>query len=819
MSQSNGYYRTNSHSGLPKGSYAVPNPMHFHIVRQTHIARVMKPKLCGTFGLDHNNSRFDLHSSVVQAKNRNPRITIDLNQAHSVSLKIPRDVVYNFIYPFAKAFNICRAPTCGNAASQTSYFNDNNSSTIDPSTSTTLISTASSQTSYVKDVASQSTHTTLVQDFSDSSGSLSSVSEFEQQILDNLQNNLIIDIQNFQYDSLSYLDIIDETKDTFYSLNPDFSDDEMNPNESIVELTDEVLAIMSIMDSSNDTADSRKDLFMELPFSFFEQPDKNRITENNKSDQSPDLFDSDLSEFNESKENSIRNLYLELPFPNYDYSDNDDTYTISSTSTYVVNDGVINLTLERVEGRVNSLNQSVDEGIMDCTFVDSPPNKSYEPSDNVVVLSGIVLDYLVQQCYEVKELILFPEILHDSNVNKFLAKLKYQYDLMCGCELTNEEKNKLRIAICSHVLKRLEANEKINECDNDTSLGVISDKLFSISEFLSDILDLFFNFVNGNSTLSTDDNGDHVLNLSNDKFEVLNCKTMSSTPRKQVQNQVEIVTAFKKGVTKSRSGEAFWFSITNSPVEKEVAIRENVINVDDIPLKPPPDLNFSNSSDTENDKPNAFWCPLGDLPLKEDDKMPNTSPSVIQLESPQDIKPSNFTDKPVEIGSPDEPGISYLSEACRLSPILEEGVSMNLFSSTFTQNCTIDNKFDDDISDIEIDKSNQRTSPIKGILKKNETSNYIDDTTDNEFDLNILFSGNKSYYSVDQPGQGLVLYDMTLLRNDSNNPSFSNKKTVTFKQNSDDDGSSFKTAENSSDENKENVSNEGNWMGYDSAIF
>lgn len=61
-----GRYRTNSHSGFPKGSYLIPNPTHFHVVRYYQTTNPARPKLTNLKKVNANseaNTDFNMNLS------------------------------------------------------------------------------------------------------------------------------------------------------------------------------------------------------------------------------------------------------------------------------------------------------------------------------------------------------------------------------------------------------------------------------------------------------------------------------------------------------------------------------------------------------------------------------------------------------------------------------------------------------------------------------------------------------------------------------------------------------------------------------------
>lgn len=265
---------------------------------------------------------------------------------------------------------------------------------------------------------------------------------------------------------------------------------------------------------------------------------------------------------------------------------------------------------------------SEDEGIEDMTpqrFEKSSCNNEPITNDErVKKLSNVVYEYLQQQCFEIREIVLFPEVLHDPNLNKVLAKLKSMYDEFYPEELKSEEKNELRFSISAYILSCLEVDENINNVSNDSSiLSILSDKIFSITEFVSDVLDNFFNLINC-LVVKEDSNGENFLEFTK-PFRDTNGNMLHSTPESPLnisenntneatasevitpQKPIDVtaVTSFKKNTSKKSGAETFWISCYSSPRDLQdiERIPRSFVNVDEIPLRPPEDLINVSSSD------------------------------------------------------------------------------------------------------------------------------------------------------------------------------------------------------------------------------
>lgn len=253
-----------------------------------------------------------------------------------------------------------------------------------------------------------------------------------------------------------------------------------------------------------------------------------------------------------------------------------------------------------MNSHINGGSTTADEGFDDTSngFKNKTETLAFpEPSEIVLKMSNEIFAYLKEQCYEIKELVLFPEVLYDNNIQKLMSKLQALYEDHCSPDLPEEEKNELRIQVAAEVLTQLHLKD-VSSASPEGS--VVSDKVFSTSEFVSDILDTFFNHL----TATTNENG-----FQNFK-ESLVCgnSEMSSTPdtkRNQrsdfyedaVAAEAHEVTSFKRDVAQKTGSESFWIAISKTTpcgLPRSPSLPRKIINVDDIPLKPPPD--FLNAS-------------------------------------------------------------------------------------------------------------------------------------------------------------------------------------------------------------------------------
>ncbi|XP_050315379.1 uncharacterized protein LOC126749732 isoform X5 [Anthonomus grandis grandis] len=221
--------------------------------------------------------------------------------------------------------------------------------------------------------------------------------------------------------------------------------------------------------------------------------------------------------------------------------------------------------------------RSLDEGIEDLSFV--LPNSEETSDKRFMKMGELMADYLVEQGFEMRELVLFPET-DDHQCKKFLGKLLELFKELYPESLCSVGLNDLRIAITGYVIDLLKADQRFADDSSDSdSFMSISDKIFTISEYVSDLLDSFF------------------ASIEKSEFEsfmqdVSHNSAAQSTPEKH-SNAGESpgwdtsVTSFKKD--SKLSSESLWIAI--SPAARaQMPVKKTPINVDEIPLRPPADL-------------------------------------------------------------------------------------------------------------------------------------------------------------------------------------------------------------------------------------
>jgi hypothetical protein len=245
--------------------------------------------------------------------------------------------------------------------------------------------------------------------------------------------------------------------------------------------------------------------------------------------------------------------------------------------------------------------QSVDEGVGDLTKLSPPRCMNAEPDERVVKIGQIIFDYMSEQGFEDSDLVIFPELLHDGNTAKLIVKLGETYQELYGDQLTSEERSDLRIVICSYVLNLIEKDDRMTSSLDSLDFPMVSDKLFSVSETLSAIMDHFFDSVDSNQERQNQSEkfGEFV-----DPIKDVNGNIHHSTPdpfkinsKDETYEIVEEVTSFKRDKKQKPGHESYWFSI-GSPqkVVREVPTVKKIVNVDDIPLPPPRDLDYFDES-------------------------------------------------------------------------------------------------------------------------------------------------------------------------------------------------------------------------------
>lgn len=463
-------YRSNSHAGFPKGAFADPHPVHYHIARCNQIVKITTPNKFKSANYQRGHYVYSARSSYFP--DINSHVTINLNDRQKTSFTLPITVIKDFIFPFASALNFIQSAPCDSTSSQTSYLNRRNCA---------IKHTA---TQYIQESESENETKGFTTD--------EELSDFEYDILRKLRSNLVSDITNKVKSAVSDSDLSIET---------------------------ECLLLETKMESKAE-----------------------KTTENESNEIPIDLNN------NNNNNNSVQQA----------------------------NGGSSSTGDEGFDGSLNGSQQNSDALAL------------HEPSAVVAKMSEEILDYLKRQCYEIKELVLFPEVLYDQNVQKLMNKLKILYDEYCSPLQSEEEKNELRIHIATEVLTQLHLSD-VSSASPEGSF--VSDKVFSTSEFVSDILDKFFHYL----TQSDNSFNSFKESLVCGRSEVSSTPDIKHIDIDSVYDDAESseVTSFKRDVAQKTGSESFWIAISKSSsgyLPRSPSCPRKVINVDDIPLKPPPDI-------------------------------------------------------------------------------------------------------------------------------------------------------------------------------------------------------------------------------------
>lgn len=201
--------------------------------------------------------------------------------------------------------------------------------------------------------------------------------------------------------------------------------------------------------------------------------------------------------------------------------------------------------------------------------------------DIVNQMSDLIIYYMRKSCLHTDEVVLFPEVQHDENVSTLFAKLENLFNEYFKHSLSAEEVSELRIELGLLVLR----------CTNHEFDITNMERTFAISEFVSDLLDYFFEKV---VNLETHSPCTEYENFHNGVVDQLN-----STPDdrdEQAECETEEMASFQ--LKQQRGNECYWFSALK-PSERSILSKSQtdtprvIINVDEIPLRPPPDLNQS----------------------------------------------------------------------------------------------------------------------------------------------------------------------------------------------------------------------------------
>ncbi|KAK5650019.1 hypothetical protein RI129_001048 [Pyrocoelia pectoralis] len=464
-------------------------------------------------------------------------VSINIGNTKCVTLDIPFQTMKEFIYPFANAMNLINSQDSCNTGSQTSFITP-----IDTSTK--------KKSSFINITELCVKNNTLVpKQCSDQSEN----SEYETKIMKSLHDNLL-------NDNASQVS-------------------ESDSNQEFLEQTDNE----NMFNSSLDVQAIAKDVIEKTSF-----------------------IDKDLTVLKDVIHDFLL-ITKDLPIYSEEVmkSESQESWAscLSSESDTISIELQHDIALDNVDCNKNVVDGGVNLNTM-CTS-----NCHLENIDTkVMLMSDAIYDYIVKQCFETPELVLFPEIVYDDNIAKLYASLESHYS---GNELSDEDKNILRLNIANRVISKFETYEKSFDSSNNSP--DVSDKIFTISELVSDILNHFFvEYVDNNMCKEKDLSDSTEFSIFTEEVHE-NKLVHQSTPQYdscqsnkvcisncEVENDSfddEIVISFKAKETKNLGNEKYWIAITKSPdTGKTVTKKHEVINVDDIPLKPPPDLDYLNNS-------------------------------------------------------------------------------------------------------------------------------------------------------------------------------------------------------------------------------
>ncbi|CAG9765000.1 unnamed protein product [Ceutorhynchus assimilis] len=257
-------------------------------------------------------------------------------------------------------------------------------------------------------------------------------------------------------------------------------------------------------------------------------------------------------------------------------------------------------TIKEVRRVLTYLSESVDKGIADASISSAAP----QIDDRVKQLGTIIRDYVVEEGFEIEEMVVFPELPDDSHLSKLILQLLKTFTASFPDWLSPDQRSDLRLAISNYVIDLLNVDPRFDDSGSSDNTLNISDKVFTISEYVSEILNVFFGEIYS-------DHGFFMFSK-----QVSEDMIAQSTPSaKRSINQVEsdyvhnCITTFKKKSTKA--SESLWISITSdkpSPIAKPQT--KTIVNVDEIPLRPPPDLDPNPS--TSNVRVNLFNSDLSE---------------------------------------------------------------------------------------------------------------------------------------------------------------------------------------------------------------
>lgn len=628
----------------------MPNPVHFHVARITRYVQIQRPlikTLTRSFYVESQRFR------------ERPVVSLSIDGTHSVALDISLKNLRAFINPFARALNLVEIPLLSNRSSQTSYIRNFDRSALIPEniqytpllvdnyTDTLHLATNSSFERQVLD----SLHNDILNEAvgSDDEVKLGDTVQFQDQMgesMAELSNSLInlslISLNSSGKNSFEDLTCLvknnnEKDLEEFCSGCEDLVDDQTKQNghsqsNSIDDLTypitTENLNATTKKDDSNELNDLTYSIIIQKKS---EEANSCNLTADTKitkeiSDQVDYLLSNNATQHTENQEAIMENIpqmsanngsscaenlkssepsssIFDRSDPKPDQDESEETtkhhtsfatnssdnsgFNFSENFLKVVNGyqdavGVIKEVKHILQRRNMDESKSVDEGFDDRsgTINNDTLSSDYNVDERAVRLSRMIIDHLIDQGLELDDLIVFAEVNRDLHIQKLINKLKQYYDEVFQETQSSEELNYLYLEISNCVMKMLGDDKRFkNQQTSPDNTFNVSDKLFAISEYLSDILDHFFSAIES----------DEFKNFSRDLSEK---SVAQSTPDKQDTKEClnESITAFHKH--SKQTSESLWFAISPSPALASDSTPANrvVVNVDDIPLKPPADL-------------------------------------------------------------------------------------------------------------------------------------------------------------------------------------------------------------------------------------
>lgn len=226
-------YRTNSHAGFPKGSYTIPNPVHYHIARYKHTIPAMRPALirltqkCPTIILKGSTSNFkpltsnnhltsNRHHHQKQYHENDDMIKINIGDARAITLNVSLHTLKEFIMQFATALNLIPTNIDGdNKSCQTSYVvNSNSNQTLLNKSPLKGYPLRKAPVNETLNEVSSTNGAILHAEVASNESALNEDTFYEESILDNVRSNLMNDFltesenDSFEYESSSSESIV-----------------------------------------------------------------------------------------------------------------------------------------------------------------------------------------------------------------------------------------------------------------------------------------------------------------------------------------------------------------------------------------------------------------------------------------------------------------------------------------------------------------------------------------------------------------------------------------------------------------------------------